>query len=113
MQTGYGYGGPSFIPIPLFMGGFGGGRGFGGGFGGGFGRPSYKTAMMMAALPMVANKLSKNKGYGSGHDKFGNFGRSGGGFGGGGNYGGFGGNNYGTGGNYGGNYGTGGYGTGM
>lgn len=43
-----GYGG-GFMPIPIFM---------GGGFGGGFGRPSYKTAMMMAALPVVANKLS-------------------------------------------------------
>lgn len=50
-----GYGG-GFMPIPIFM---------GGGFGGGFGRPSYKTAMMMAALPVVANKLSNKNGYSS------------------------------------------------
>lgn len=120
-DDGYYRGGGGFmpIPIPIPIGGFGGfGRSGYGGFGGG----SYKTAMMMAAMPAVANHITGKKGFGKsfGYGGYGNHGygmNHGGGFGGGHGYGGgFGGghggygNNYG--GTYGGNYGSGSYGHG-
>lgn len=60
-DDGYYHRGGGFmpIPIPIPMGGFGGfGRsGYGGGYGG-FGGGSYKTAMMMAAMPSIANHVT-------------------------------------------------------